>query len=114
MAAGVGWALVESLPIAWRKGCGELLAAHKAFCSRLGQGAGQHPVQACEIGALLAGEELEGGAGEGVLVGAPIDVVAGELFGGGVGDGADGEVHRCAANALSSVMEYSLVVSPQR
>jgi len=35
-----------------------------------------------------AGEELEGGAGEGVLVGAPVDVVAGELFGGGVGDGS--------------------------
>ena len=44
------------------------------------------------------GEELEGGAAEGVLVGAPVDVVAGELFGGAVGDGADDEVHGCAVN----------------
>ena len=39
-----------------------------------------------------AGEDLEGGAGESVLVGAPVDVAARELFGGGVGDGAYGEL----------------------
>jgi hypothetical protein len=39
------------------------------------------------VGVLVgrgAGEELEDGAGEGVLVGAAVDVVAAELFGGGI------------------------------
>jgi hypothetical protein len=45
-----------------------------------------------------AGEELEGGAGEGVLVGAPVDVVAVGCSGAAWETGPDGEVRRCAVN----------------
>ena len=41
---------------------------------------------------LLAGEEMEGGRGQRVLIGATVERVAHQLFGRGVGHRADGHV----------------------
>jgi len=56
MAAWVGWALVESLPTAWRKAAANCSQLTKRSAVVLATQAVASTVEACEIGALLADE----------------------------------------------------------
>ena len=92
---------------------GEVAAPREAVVGILGESSSQHGVdcgqfRSCvgqewrrhvEVAAdddggigvreqLRTGQQVVGGGREGVLVGAPVDVVAGELFGGSVRDGS--------------------------